>query len=208
MGPRPLPRTLGRVAVRCSGSMNATKSFGGTVAVQDVSLELHAGEVLALLGENGAGKSTCVKLLAGVYQPDAGAGRARRRSRSMLRSPLDAQRRGIAVMHQHPGLFPDLCVAENIFIGHVPTDRCGRARPCADAARGRGACSTRSASPADPTSRSAACAAPSSSWSRSPARSRSNARVLIMDEPTAALSQREVDRLFAVVDELRGAAWR
>ena len=111
--------------LRSSGSVRATaglagvtKSFGGTVAVRDVSLELHPGEVLALLGENGAGKSTCVKLLAGVYRPDAGEvvldGQP-----VHLHAPLDAQRHGIAVMHQHPGLFPDLSVAENIFIGHA-----------------------------------------------------------------------------------------
>ena len=86
---------------------SVTKSFGGTVAVRDVSLELQAGEVLALLGENGAGKSTCVKLLAGVHRPDTGRGRAGRGA-GPLHAPLDAQRRGVAVMHQHPGLFPDL----------------------------------------------------------------------------------------------------
>ncbi|MDE1997106.1 MAG: sugar ABC transporter ATP-binding protein, partial [Rhizobiaceae bacterium] len=97
-----------KVAASLSG---VTKIFGGTVAVSEVSIELRAGEVLALLGENGAGKSTCVKLLAGVYRPDAGAviiaGQQKR-----LSSPLEAQHSGVAVMHQHPGLFPDLSIAE------------------------------------------------------------------------------------------------
>jgi ABC-type sugar transport system ATPase subunit len=75
------------------------------VAVRDVSLALRPGEVLALLGENGAGKSTCVKLLAGVYRPDAGAVVVDDEPVVLL-DPLDAQRRGVAVMHQHPGLFP------------------------------------------------------------------------------------------------------
>ena len=66
LGPAPTSGTAA-AALR-----SVTKSFGGTVAVRDVSLELHPGEVLALLGENGAGKSTCVKLLAGVYRPDSG----------------------------------------------------------------------------------------------------------------------------------------
>ena len=129
--------------------------------------------MLALLGENGAGKSTCVKLLAGVYRPDAGEvvldGQP-----VELAAPLDAQRHGIAVMHQHPGLFPDLSVAENIFIGHSRTGAVGAAGPgraCArEAARllddGRAWLPTRDAA-------AAACAAPSSSWSRSPARCRS-----------------------------------
>ena len=111
---------------------NVTKTFGGTVAVENVSIELRSGEVVALLGENGAGKSTCVKLLAGVYRPDAG---------DILfddvpvefHSPLDAQRHGIAVMHQHPGLFGDLSITENIFIGHVRTDALGQARSRRDA---------------------------------------------------------------------------
>src|SRR5436309_4401458 len=85
-----------------AGLGNVTKAFGGTVAVADVSLELHAGEVLALLGENGAGKSTCVKLLAGVYRPDRGEVLLDG-APVVLHSPLDARRHGIAVMHQHPG---------------------------------------------------------------------------------------------------------
>src|ERR1700681_4446785 len=104
---------------------DVTKTFGGTVALRDVSLELRAGEVLALLGENGAGKSTCVKLMTGLYRPDSGQvvldGRP-----VEFRSPLDALRRGVAVVHQHPGLFSDLTVAENIFIGHMPTAHLNR----------------------------------------------------------------------------------
>ena len=178
-----------------------TKYFGGTVAVRDVSLELHSGEVLALLGENGAGKSTCVKLLAGVYQPDLGQvvldGQA-----VQFAAPLDAQRRGIAVMHQHPGLFPDLSVAENISIGHAPTARLGlldRARIVRDAGRLLDVVGL-DCDPETPLARLRS----SEQQLVEIARALSvRARVLIMDEPTAALSQREVDRLFAVVDDLR-----
>src|ERR1700684_3243177 len=83
-----------------------SKSFGGTVAVDDVSFDLRAGEVLALLGENGAGKSTCVKLLAGVYRPTRGHVAIDGLSQDFA-GPLGAQRAGVAVMHQHPGLFGD-----------------------------------------------------------------------------------------------------
>src|ERR1700756_1786073 len=106
------------------GLRNATKVFGGTVALEDVSLELRSGEVLALLGENGAGKSTCVKLLGGVYRPDRGHTFLEGYPLD-LGSPLEAHQRGIAVMHQHPGLFDHLSVAENIFIGHARKNRWG-----------------------------------------------------------------------------------
>ena len=179
----------------------ATKVFGGTTALRAASFDLRAGEVLALLGENGAGKSTCVKLLAGVHRPDAGSvvidG-----ADVELRSPLDAQSRGIAVMHQHPGLFPDLSVAENIFMGHAPLDRLH----LLDTTQIR----SQAAELLDLVG--LACG-PDERLGRlrtseqqlvEIARALSiRARLLIMDEPTAALSQREVERLFAVVNDLR-----
>jgi ABC-type sugar transport system ATPase subunit/ribose/xylose/arabinose/galactoside ABC-type transport system permease subunit len=181
--------------------IGVSKFFGGTAAVREVSLALHPGEVLALLGENGAGKSTCVKLLAGVYRPDAGAvvldGRA-----VQLMAPLDAQRQGIAVMHQHPGLFPDLSVAENIAIGHGPVARLGlldQSRIEEDAARllamvGLGC---------TPQAQLGGLRSSEQQLVEIARALSVRARVLIMDEPTAALSQREVDRLFEVVDDLR-----
>ena len=93
------------------------KRFGATQALEDVSLALRAGEVHALLGENGAGKSTLIKIMTGVHQPDRGeillAGQP-----VAIRSAAEAQRHGIAAIYQEPLLFPDLNVAENIFIGH------------------------------------------------------------------------------------------
>jgi len=179
----------------------ATKVFGGTVAIADVSFDLRAGDVLALLGENGAGKSTCVKLLAGVHQPTAGdvlvEGQVRRFS-----SPQDSQRSGIAVMHQHPGLFPDLSIAENLFIGFEDEKAHWLIDPRKRLAQARGLIDLVGLD-CDPR-------APLSSLRTSEqqlveiARALSrNARVIIMDEPTAALSQREVERLFAVVADLR-----
>ena len=98
--------------------VQATKAFGGTIALKDASFDLRFGEVLALLGENGAGKSTCVKLLAGVHSPTDGHVEVDGKP-VVFRSPHDAQAVGIAVMHQHPGLFPDLSIAENLFIGQT-----------------------------------------------------------------------------------------
>lgn len=111
-----------------------TKTYGGTVAVKDVSLELKTGEVLALLGENGAGKSTCVKIFGGVCLPDSGEVLINDRP-VRLNSPMDALAHGVAVMHQHPVLFGDLTVAENVFVGQMPSRPMGPGRRSADERR-------------------------------------------------------------------------
>jgi ABC-type sugar transport system ATPase subunit/ribose/xylose/arabinose/galactoside ABC-type transport system permease subunit len=184
-----------------AGLRGAGKRFGGTVALDDVSFDLLPGEVLALLGENGAGKSTCVKLLAGVYRPDSGAVLVDGAPVEHF-SPHEAQRHGIAVMHQHPGLFDDLGVFENIFIGHMPRGRFGgvdRARMRADAKALLDAVGL-ACSPDDLLKQLRT----SEQQLVEIARALSvQAKVLIMDEPTAALSQREVERLFAVVAQLK-----
>ncbi|MGI5158382.1 sugar ABC transporter ATP-binding protein [Microbispora sp. CA-102843] len=178
-----------------------SKSFGAVRALRGVTLELYAGEAHALAGENGAGKSTLVKTLSGVHRPDTGQVLLDGRPVE-FHSPADAQAAGVAVIYQEPTLFPDLSVAENIFIGRHPRARLGRID------RDRMHASTaelfaRLGVPLDP---------------RQPARGLSiadqqlveiakalsrEARVLIMDEPTAALSGAEVSRLFAVVKALR-----
>jgi rhamnose transport system ATP-binding protein len=183
------------------GLRDASKIFGGTVALQGVSLELRAGEVLALLGENGAGKSTCVKLMSGLFRPDSGQvvldGRA-----VQFRSPLDALRLGVAVVHQHPGLFNDLSVAENVFIGHMPTTRLKRIDHSRMTAQARQLLETLglACDPEQPLSDLRSSEQQIVEIARALS---TNARVLILDEPTAALSQREVDRLFVIVDQLR-----
>jgi rhamnose transport system ATP-binding protein len=178
-----------------------SKSFGGTVAVDDVSFELKSGEVLALLGENGAGKSTCVKLLAGVYRPDRGH-TFLEGSNVDLHSPLDAHRRGIAVMHQHPGLFDHLSVAENIFMGNPLKNRWGwldYSRMNREAVRLLEAVGL-ATDPDQPLGRLRTSERQLVEVAKALA---VDARVLIMDEPTAALSQREVNRLFGVVEVLK-----
>ncbi len=179
-----------------------SKRFAATQALDDVSLELRSGEVHALVGENGAGKSTLVKILAGVYQPDSGSiwldG-----VETVLRGPAHARSIGIAVVHQEPRLFPDLTVAENVFLGHAPSGRLGtidwggmrRAAQALfeelDVQFDVGA-PVRGLSMADQQLIEIA-------------KSLSvEARVLILDEPTASLSAHEVERLFAIVRQLRG----
>jgi rhamnose transport system ATP-binding protein len=193
--------TTGGMTKAAAGLIEATKTFGGTAALSKVTIHLIPGEVLALLGENGAGKSTCVKLLAGVYQPDQGRVEVDGKAVS-FHSPLDAQRTGIAVMHQHPGLFPDLSVAENIFIGHPLKDRFGRLDYGRMAGRARELLETVGLA-CDPMERLGGLSTSEQQLVEITRALSLNSRVLVMDEPTAALSQREVERLFAVVAELR-----
>jgi rhamnose transport system ATP-binding protein len=178
-----------------------SKVFGPTVAVADVTFELHTGEVLALVGENGAGKSTCVKMLGGVYTPDAGeiliAGEA-----VTLPTPLTAQQHGVAVVHQHPGLFPDVSVAENIFAGQPLRTRLGlldRGAIAAEAQRLLDLLGLKRAA-----STLAGDLRVSEQQIVEIARAlAADAKILILDEPTAALTATEVDRLFDVIGTLR-----
>jgi rhamnose transport system ATP-binding protein len=185
---------------------DVTKQFGAVQALRGVQLALYPGEVHALVGENGAGKSTLVKMLGGIHQPDTGEILINGRPVA-LTSPLDARAHGIAVIQQHPFLFPDLDVAENVFMGRQPKTRFGRIdwrrmnREVDTLLRPLGvsfAATTpvRGLSVADQQMVEIAKALSQ------------NARVLVMDEPTASLSAREVERLFAIVRRLReqGAA--
>jgi len=178
-----------------------SKRFAATQALDEVSLDLVAGEVHALVGENGAGKSTLVKILAGVHQPDAGTIRLDGEV-IQIDGPGRARALGIAVVHQEPRLFPDLSVAENVFIGHAPSGRFGTIdwKATRDAARALFAelevqvdvrAPVRGLSMADQQLIEIAKALSV------------EARVLILDEPTASLSAHEVDRLFAIVRRLR-----
>src|SRR4029079_10318260 len=102
--------------------IGVSKQFGATQALTDVGLELHAGQIRALVGESAAGNSPLARILAGIHQPDSGTV-ALAGVPTVLRNPADARAHGIAVVHQEPQLFPDLSVAENVFIGHVPPGR-------------------------------------------------------------------------------------
>ena len=185
---------------------HAAKSFGSVRALEDGSVELRAGEAHGLVGENGAGKSTLVKVLAGVYAPDAGRllldGREVR-----LGGPADARAAGIAVIYQEPTLFPDLSVAENIFMGRQPL-AAGRRIDGRELRRRVEALMGRLGVPLDP-SRPARGLSIADQQIVEIAKALSfEARVIVMDEPTAALSGAEVARLFAVARALRahGAA--
>ena len=181
----------------------ATKSFGAVRAVTDGTIDLYAGEAHALLGENGAGKSTMVKLLAGVYQPDSGELLIDGTPVS-LHNPADAQNAGIAVIYQEPTLFPDLSVAENIFMGRQPLlagRRIDRRRMHAESA----ALFSRLGVKLDPGRISRGLSIADQQIVEIAKALSLDARVIVMDEPTAALSATEVARLFDVVATLRSS---
>ena len=185
-------------AVELSG---VSKQFGPVQALRGVDLVLYPGEIHALVGENGAGKSTLVKMLAGIHQPDQGMLRINGEE-TVLDGPLAARERGIAVIHQHPTLFPDLDVAENIYMGRQPRDRIGRIDWRAMYAEVSRLLATLGEEINVRAPVRALAVADQQLVEIAKALSL-NARVLIMDEPTASLSAREVDRLFAIVRRLR-----
>jgi rhamnose transport system ATP-binding protein len=178
-----------------------SKRFTGVQALQDVDLDLAAGEVHALVGENGAGKSTLVKILAGVHRPDAGTIHLRGEE-LVLNGPAAARDLGIAVMHQQPNLFPDLDVAENVFVGRLPRTRLGRVDwRAAHAAAAR--LFARLGVPLKVTTPVRGLSVADQQLIEIAKALAVDAPVLVMDEPTAALSSREVERLFATIRQLR-----
>jgi rhamnose transport system ATP-binding protein len=183
-----------------------SKSFGAVAALRDVRLELHPGEAHALVGENGAGKSTVVRILAGVIGPDAGTITLDGQPVTFS-GPADAQARGIAVIYQEPTLFPDLTVAENIFIGRQPLrgGRFDRRVDHTEMRRQARALFERLGVSLDPDRLARGLSIADQQLVEIAKAISFDARVLIMDEPTAALSGVEVDRLFAVARSLRDA---
>ncbi len=180
---------------------HVVKTFGAVVALADGSVALHPGSIHALMGENGAGKSTLVKVLAGVHQPDAGTFVVDGEP-AAFRSPADSKARGISVIYQEPTLFPDLTVAENIFVGRQPRGRFGLVDRGAMRDQAR-ALFARLGVPVDPDRLAEGLSIADQQIIEIAKAISLDARILVMDEPTAALSGVEVDRLFAVARGLR-----
>ncbi|RUL87330.1 sugar ABC transporter ATP-binding protein [Tautonia sociabilis] len=177
------------------------KAFSGVQALQGVSFDLRAGEVHALVGENGAGKSTLIKVITGAHQPDEG-------TMEVLGLPVEendpvrSRALGIAAIYQQPALFPDLTVAENIALGLEPGgplhlvrwhDRRRRAKALLD----------RIGATIDPEVEVRRLTMPEQQLVEIARALGADARILIMDEPTASLGDQEVEHLFAVVRELK-----
>ena len=181
---------------------NVTKTFPGVRALSGVSLELRAGEVTALVGENGAGKSTIVKVLTGIHRPDGGAIRIDGKPAAFA-APQDAARAGITAIHQETVLFDDLSVAENVWIGHAPRTRLGLidARRMEDEAA---AILHRIGAALDPRARLRDLGIASKHLVAIARALSIDARVVVMDEPTAALSHHEIEELYELVERLKG----
>ena len=184
------------------------KSFPGVRALRGVSLEVFPGEVHALLGENGAGKSTLIKILSGVHSPDEGEVRIGNRV-VHFSEPGHAQAEGIATIYQEFSLYPELSVAENIFSGHIPRTLGGFAldwrRAEREAAR---LLKSLDAGDIDVRARTGTLSVGNRQRVEIAKALSLKARVLILDEPTAVLTQHDVERLFIIVRNLRsrGAA--
>ncbi|MDT9593407.1 sugar ABC transporter ATP-binding protein [Nocardioides zeae] len=177
------------------------KSFGPVAALRSGTLSVTAGSIHALVGENGAGKSTLVKIVAGVHRRDAGTLRFEGADVDFS-STAESKAAGIAVIYQEPTLFPDLSVTENIFMGRQPLGRGRRIDRAAMLAETR-AIFERLGVDIDPRRPALGLSIADQQIIEIAKAISLDARLLIMDEPTAALSGVEVERLFAVARSLR-----
>lgn len=182
-----------------------SKRFGRTQALRDVDLDIYAGEVHALIGQNGSGKSTLIKILSGYHEPDPGGSLFLKRMRvSLPLTPAVSARLGLTFLHQDLGLANNLSVAENLFIGGYETGFLGRIRWRKERSRARALLGA-FALDIDPDVRvgrlskaEQALVGIVRAWSLMA----EGGGVIVLDEPTAALPAREVDRLFGVLREL------
>jgi rhamnose transport system ATP-binding protein len=185
----------------CLRAEGISKAYAGVQALREVSLDLRAGEVHAIVGENGAGKSTLIKILTGAVQPDAGTLSIRGAAVSD-HGPLAARDLGIAVVYQQPTLFPHLTVAENLALG---LERGSTWRQIDWAARRRNARAliARAGAEIDPDRPASELSMAEQQLVEIARALGSDARIVIMDEPTAALPAHDVARLLAAVREMR-----
>jgi rhamnose transport system ATP-binding protein len=180
---------------------NIDKSYAGVHALRNTSLELRAGEVHALIGENGAGKSTLIKIITGAVEPDRGELQLEGKVIAQ-NSPRVAKQLGIAAIYQQPALFPELSVAENIAIGLEERSIFGRVDWRARKERAARLLA-RIGAAIDPNKEAGDLTMPEQQLVEIARALGAAAKVLIMDEPTASLSESDTQNLFAVIRQLR-----
>ena len=177
---------------------NISKRFTGVQALDDVSFDVLPGEIHALLGENGAGKSTLIKVVSGVHQPDTGVIHINGQP-TIINSPREAQTFGIATIYQELSLYPELSVAENIFMGHAPRNRFGLIDWGQMRERSKEILASLNIHDLDVRRKVGALSVGNRQRVEIAKALSLDARILIMDEPTAALTEADVDRLFDIM---------
>ena len=179
-----------------------SKSFAGLKVLSDVSFDVRPGEVHALLGENGAGKSTLIKVMAGLHRPDEGEIRVGGKTVSFA-SPREAHDAGIATVHQELLLFPELTVAENIFLGQTPKTGTGLVDWQQMRGRSRQLLDSLDSFDLDIDARVGTLSVANRQRVEIARALSQDARVVIMDEPTASLAEGDVQRLMDIVRRLK-----
>lgn len=192
----------GRESAYLISLRHVTKQFPGVLALDDCQFDLRPGEVHALMGENGAGKSTLMKILSGVYQKDAGIIRVDGREVEIA-SPRAAQDLGIGIIHQELNLMNHLSAAQNIFIGREPRGRYGVFLDEATLNRQTAAIFERMHLRLDPRVKVGELTVAKQQMVEIAKALSFDSRVLIMDEPTAALNNAEIDDLFSIIRDLQ-----
>lgn len=183
--------------LRASG---ITVTFAGIDVVKEVDIELRFGEIHAITGENGAGKSSLAKAIAGVYRPRTGQIELNGKPLH-LRSPREGLAEGIALIHQEPHTFPDLDVTENIFAGHLPMKG-----PLVDWPEARSEAASlleRLQAGLDPKAGVGGLSVAQQQRVEIASALSHDAKVWIFDETTAPLTPKEVEELFAIMRTLR-----
>ena len=195
----PQPLETAEAAISLTG---VSKSFAGLKVLSDVSFDLRPGEVHALLGENGAGKSTMIKIMSGLYQPDEGLISVKDQPVTFA-TPRVAHHHGIATVHQELLLFPELTVAENVFLGQAPRTALGTIDWSTMRSRARELLDSLHSFDLDIDIRVSSLSVANRQRVEIARALAQDAKVVIMDEPTAALAEADVQKLMGIVRSLK-----
>jgi ABC-type sugar transport system ATPase subunit len=182
--------------------VGVSKSFAGVRVLENIAFDVQPGEVHALLGENGAGKSTLIKILAGVHKPDSGTVEVGGTLRHFA-APRDARDAGVAVVYQELSLFPELTVAENIFLNHTPKYAWGGIDWTAMRRQARALLDDLDSHDLNVDAKLGSLSMANRQRVEIAKALSQDAKVVIMDEPTASLAGADVDRLLGIVRRLR-----